>query len=93
MNETTAACIRASKYLILPQADFVLLAGGATDAEEYDASSQRSVLVSSDVRMAGQFSAVALLRDGRVRITGGCSENSGPRTSAWMYEPNAQRPQ
>lgn len=93
MNETTAACTRASKYLILPQADFVLLADGATDAEEYDVSSQRSVSVSSDVRMAGQFSAVALLRDGRVLITGGYGENSRPRTSAWMYEPNAQRPQ
>jgi len=92
-----AGSMRVGRYkhrgtgLLLPTG-VVLLAGGATQAEEYDASSERSVLVSSDVRMAGQFSAAALLRDGRVLITGGYGHNSGPRTNAWMYEPNAQRP-
>jgi hypothetical protein len=68
----------------------LLLAGGAPQAEEYDAVSGTSVVVGGDARMAGQFSAAASLPDGRVLITGGYGQGRGPRSSAWIYEPSAR---
>ena len=45
-------------------------AGGATQAEEYDPLTGESELVGGGARMAGQFSAAALLPGERVLITG-----------------------
>jgi hypothetical protein len=68
----------------------LLLAGGATRAEEYDPVTGESELVGGGARMAGQFSAAALLPGERVLITGGYGDGTGPRSSAWIYEPVAQ---
>ncbi|MCU1330988.1 MAG: hypothetical protein JWN34_6358 [Bryobacterales bacterium] len=65
----------------------LLLAGGATHAEEYDPLTGESAVVGGDIRMAGQFSAAALLAGERVLITGGYGDGTGPRSSAWIYEP------
>ncbi|MEO7362316.1 MAG: kelch repeat-containing protein [Gemmatimonadaceae bacterium] len=65
----------------------VLLAGGAPQAETYDAGTNTFVTVGGDVRMAGQFSAAAMLSDGRVLITGGYGNGTGPRASSWLYRP------
>ena len=68
----------------------LLLAGGATQAEEYDPLTGESDVVGGGARMAGQFSAAALLPGERVLITGGYGDGTGPRSSAWIYEPVAQ---
>jgi len=65
----------------------VLLAGGAPQAETYDPRTNAFVTVEGDVRMAGQFSAVAMLSGGRVLITGGYGNGTGPRASSWLYRP------
>ena len=65
----------------------VVLAGGATRAEVYDPGSGTFTIVGGDARMAGQFSASALLRGGRVLVTGGYGAWRGPRSAAWIYEP------
>lgn len=65
----------------------VLLAGGAPQAEMYDALSGTFSLVAGDARMAGQFSAVAPLHGGGSLITGGYGGGTGPRASAWIYRP------
>jgi len=65
----------------------VLIAGGAPQAETYDAASRSFTLVPGEPRMAGQFSAVALLRGGGTLITGGYGNGTGPRSSAWLYRP------
>ena len=65
----------------------LLLAGGATQAEEYDPLTGEGEVVGAGTRMAGQFSAAALLPGGRVLITGGYGDGAGPRSSAWIYEP------
>jgi hypothetical protein len=65
----------------------VLIAGGAPQAETYDPRERAFVLVGGDARMAGQFSAVARLRDGGALITGGYGNGGGPRSSAWLYRP------
>ena len=65
----------------------VLLAGGATQAEEYDAASGTSVIVGGEARMTGQFSAAARLPAGRVLVTGGYGENIRPTSGAWVYVP------
>lgn len=44
-------------------------------------------LVPGDTSLGGLFSAVALAGDGTVVITGGYGRNSGPRASAWVYQP------
>jgi len=67
----------------------LLLAGGAPRAEEYDPATGRSDLVGGTVRLAGQFSAAALLPGGRVLVTGGYGEGRGPGASAWVVEPSA----
>jgi hypothetical protein len=64
-----------------------LLAGGAPQAEEYDpASGGRSEVVGGAARLAGQFSAAALLPGGRVLITGGYGQGRGPTADAWIFE-------
>jgi hypothetical protein len=65
----------------------VLIAGGAPQAEVYDPQTRRFELVAGSVRMAGQFSAVALLPGGGVLITGGYADDIQPRRSAWRYDP------
>ena len=65
----------------------LLLAGGAPQAETYDPTSRTFATVGGEVRMAGQFSAAAPLSGGRVLITGGYGNGSGPRASAWLFRP------
>lgn len=65
----------------------VLLGGGAPQAETFNPVSDTFELVNGDARMAGQFSAVAPLSDGRALITGGYGNGAGPRASAWVYRP------
>lgn len=70
--------------VLLPNG-IALLAGGAPQAETYDPISGAFATVSSDVRMAGQFSAVAPLSAGGALVTGGYGNGGGPRVSAWLY--------
>jgi len=65
----------------------VLVAGGAPQAEVYDPQVRSFAVVPDTARMAGQFSAVAPLKDGGVLITGGYGNGGGPRASAWLYRP------
>ncbi len=65
----------------------VLLAGGAVQAEVYDPGAGTFAIARGEARMAGQFSAVAPLMDGRVLITGGYGGNRGPRNRAWLFRP------
>jgi hypothetical protein len=76
----------AATSLVLPSG-LVLIAGGAPQTEVYDPRSRTFVLVAGDARMAGQFSAVAPLKDGGALITGGYGNGGGPRASAWLYRP------
>lgn len=76
----------AGTSLVLP-GGLVLIAGGAPQAEVYDPRSRTFALVAGETRMAGQFSAVAPLKDGGALITGGYGVGSGPRSSAWLYRP------
>ncbi|HTM48497.1 MAG TPA: kelch repeat-containing protein [Bryobacteraceae bacterium] len=69
----------------------LLLAGGATQAEEYDPATGESEVVGGSSRLAGQFSATAWLPEERVLITGGYGNGTGPRSSAWIYEPAGSR--
>jgi len=75
----------------LLDAHTLLLTSGATRAEELDLTTGRSTLVDGTARMAGQFAAAVGLGDGRVLITGGYGEGSGPRNSAWLYQPGRSR--
>ena len=70
--------------LLLPTGR-VLLAGGASEAELFDPRRATFDIVSGANRMAGQFSAVALLHTGQVLITGGYGNDRGPQASAWIY--------
>jgi hypothetical protein len=72
--------------LVLPSG-LVLISGGAPQAETYDPASRSFALVPGESRMAGQFSATALLRGGGALITGGYGNGTGPRSSAWLYRP------
>jgi Kelch motif/Galactose oxidase, central domain len=65
----------------------VLLGGGASEAETYDPARRAFTLVRGDARMAGQFSAVAAIPSGGAIITGGYGSGTGPRASAWRYQP------
>lgn len=76
----------ANSARVLPGGQ-VLLAGGAEEAELFDPVKQTFTLVSGAPRMAGQFSASALLPGGGVLITGGYGGGTGPRASAWEYQP------
>jgi Galactose oxidase, central domain len=65
----------------------VFLGGGASEAETYDPVRRTFTLVPADARMAGQFSAVALLGSSGALVTGGYGSGTGPRASAWRYRP------
>jgi hypothetical protein len=65
----------------------VLIGGGAPQAETYDPRNHTFALVPGEPLMAGQFSAVALLKSGGALITGGYGNGGGPRSSAWVYRP------
>lgn len=79
-----------SSALLLPDGN-VLLAGGAAQAELYDARTNTFSIVPGDARMAGNFSAVAPLSGGGVLVTGGYGSGMGPRASAWVYRPSETR--
>ena len=74
----------AGSSLVLPTG-LVLIAGGAPQAETYDPRNHTFSIVAGEARMAGLFSAVALLRSGGALITGGYGNGGGPRPSAWLY--------
>lgn len=65
----------------------VLIGGGAPQAETYDPVRRAFALVPGESRMAGQFSAAAVLKSGGALITGGYGNGTGPRSSAWLYRP------
>ena len=65
----------------------VVLAGGAAQAETFDPRSNSFSTVDGVARMAGQFSAAALLSGGRVLVTGGYGNGTGSRASSWLYRP------
>jgi len=65
----------------------VLLAGGAEAAELFDPATGAFTLAGGRDDLAGQFSATALLSDGRVLITGGYAVTPGSRREAWTYRP------
>ena len=65
----------------------VLVAGGASDAEVFNPTTNTFSLVAGTSQLAGQFSAVALLNADRVLITGGYGQGIGPQMSAWVYHP------
>ncbi len=72
---------------VLLPSGIVFLGGGASEAETYDPVRRTFTLVSGDARMAGQFSAVALLASSGALVTGGYGSGTGPRASAWRYRP------
>ena len=76
----------AGSSVVLPSG-IVLVAGGAPQAEAYDPRGNAFALVPGEPRMAGQFSATALLKTGGVLITGGYGNGGGPRSAAWLYRP------
>lgn len=76
----------AGTSLLLP-GGLVLLAGGAPQAEIYDPRQRSFELAPGAARLAGQFSAVAPLRNGGALITGGYGNGGGPRSFAWLYLP------
>jgi hypothetical protein len=67
----------------------VLLAGGAAAIEVFDPTRNVFRAAAPDAPLAGSFSAVAALSDGSVLITGGYGNGTGPRSSAWLYRPDA----
>ncbi len=72
---------------VLQSNGIVLIAGGASQAETYDPVTNTFTLVPGVSTMAGQFSAVAVLPSGGALITGGYGNGTGPRASAWVYQP------
>ncbi|MEO5798876.1 MAG: kelch repeat-containing protein [Gemmatimonadales bacterium] len=92
MRFTSGPAMRLSRYkhagsgVLLPSG-LVLVAGGAPQAEVFDPANRTFTLVSGTPRMAGQFSAVALLPAGGALITGGYGNGGGPQSSAWLYQP------
>jgi hypothetical protein len=72
--------------VLLPKG-LALVAGGAPQAETFDPRSGRFARVPGEPRMGGQFSAVALLRNGGALISGGYGNGTGPRSSSWLYRP------
>jgi len=65
----------------------VLIAGGAPQAETFDPRTRSFSVVSGEVTMAGQFSAVAPMTSGGALVTGGYGHGSGPQSAAWLYRP------
>lgn len=71
--------------LLLPNGK-VLIAGGATQAEMYDPTTNTFALVTGESRLQGHFPAVALLPARRVLITGGYASPDSPSRGAWIYQ-------
>lgn len=65
----------------------VFIGGGARAAEVMDVAAGRSSLVEATPMLAGQFSAVAPMRNQRVLISGGYGNGAGPRRLAWEFIP------
>ncbi len=89
---TPGPLMRRARYkhqgtAVLQPNGVVLIAGGAPQAETYDPATNAFVLVPGVATMAGQFSAVAVLPSGGALITGGYGNGTGPRASAWVYQP------
>jgi hypothetical protein len=76
----------AGTSLVLPDGR-VLIAGGAPQAEIFDPRTRAFTLVAGEARMAGQFSAAAVLKGGGALITGGYGNGGGPRALAWVVRP------
>jgi hypothetical protein len=92
MRFATGAAMILGRYKhagtsVVLSSGLVLIAGGAPQAETYDPRTRTFALVPGESRMAGQFSAVALLKSGGVLITGGYGNGSGPQSSAWFCRP------
>jgi len=67
----------------------LLLVGGAPRAEAYSPATGTSDVIGGAARLAGQFSAAALLPAGRVLVTGGYGQGRGPGANAWIYQPTS----
>jgi hypothetical protein len=86
-----AATMNKARYkhrgssLLLPNGK-VLIAGGAAQPELYDPSTDTFTLLDSESRLHGSFSAISLLSDHRVLITGGYFRPDSPSKGAWIYE-------
>lgn len=65
----------------------VLLAGGANAVEVFAPALGSFQAVAGARDLPGQFSATALLQDGRVLITGGYGGSLESRRGAWIYRP------
>lgn len=74
----------AGTSLLLP-GGYVLLAGGAAQAERFDIRQGVFSKVPGASRMTGQFSAVAPLGGGDALVTGGYGSAIEPQASAWVY--------
>ena len=64
----------------------ILIAGGSSSAELFDASNKSFRNVAGASNMSGQFSATARLHDGRVLITGGYGGSTAAHRGAWLYQ-------
>jgi TATA-box binding protein (TBP) (component of TFIID and TFIIIB) len=71
--------------LLLPTGK-VIVVGGSSIAELYDASANVFRKVDGSMGSDRLFSAAALLRDGRVLITGGYDESMATSSQAWLYQ-------
>lgn len=86
-----AATMRMARYKhrgssqLLPNGK-ALIAGGAAQAEMYDPATDTFELIPGQSQLHGHFSAVALLPDRRVLITGGYARPDSPSSGAWIYE-------
>lgn len=86
-----AARMRMARYKhrgsskLLPNGK-ALIAGGAAQAELYDPATDTFDLVASASQLHGHFSAVGLLPDHRVLITGGYARPDSPSSGAWIYD-------
>lgn len=76
----------AGSSLLLPNG-LVLISGGAPQAEIYDPRISSFVLVGGEVRIAGQFVAVAPVKGGGALITGGYGNPAATPSAAWLYRP------
>ncbi len=72
---------------VLLPSGLVLMAGGARAAELFDPRRGEFASIEADQPLSGQFSAVALLRNGEVLITGGYGDDRGPQATAWTFTP------
>ena len=66
----------------------VAIVGGAERAEIFDPATGQFQSVGGPGRMAGQFSATALLKNGQVLITGGYGSATRPTRGSWLLTPS-----